>query len=372
MMAFRIPVHPSQLFAARGLPCFVATTRATIVQNEWTFNNNLQEIITNIWHFFFLSFYLIADSTEVHTGMMGSEASKRHDLVQNLNKQVRHLAESNKGSLPELRHTIWCWPPQAQEEHKDTFGRGFHHPPAKDSQPSGFDDEEEFSGKIPNTTLLPDAHAGSLSTTSLHCSAFGEPESSNWRFLGLDLKSEAEVYIELVVADLDPQFCQQCRKVFGDAGMLRPHGGVRICHDPMQKALADGLAQEDDNDDDDNRVGSQTSTFVVFGTYGSFPTDLNSQNSIVAGLAKNLIAPSKCFCVLPFIHSFNRLGFVGVDGVSELSWCTFLGAQTAFPRSWDDFRAQCPDAGDFAADGEGDDGDALPRWMGRMGQVCAP
>lgn len=222
----------------------------------------------------------------------------RHEIVRKLQAQCHELATSMQNGLPELRESIWGWPSsrtggcdQGLEAHSLASATG------KSSM--GFSEGDGCEAKAsPLDAPLPVAGA------AVQVHEMGP--DANWHSIRSAGAAHGEVLFELVVADLDSQFIDACRRFLDP--LLRESGGVRLMHEPMQRAVAESLLEPD------------VHTFVVFGSYGTFPDP--DDRALMTCLSKAFIAP-------------------------------------VFPDSWRSFARQCPSSADE---------DDLP-WMDRKGQV---
>jgi hypothetical protein len=179
---------------------------------------------------------------------------KRELVIHTMEEQCRQLAEGMGNGLPELRRNVWCWP-SSPHAILTIF------PQAKGSKTHS-QCHESSSAAI--------SIAPCVGSMSLYASpTFG----NSWYYLGL-AETEEHVLMELVIADLDREFIHQCSNYF-DPSQLGEGGGVRLLHDPMQRMIGDSVA-------DDN-----VHTYVVFGSYDSFPNPEDPQ-AVLSGISRSL------------------------------------------------------------------------------------
>jgi len=246
-----------------------------------------------------------------------TEAKDRHveKLIQQCEEQCHMLATSTTDpSLIELRSTIWCWPP-----------------PQPPTLQIGNDDAGDFK-KSSSFSLFTEPATPSPKVSKcglIDPIAHGDDENNDNTWLIIPSKAEnndgeCEILFQLVIADLDVAFIRACREYFlcenkdgslmcgesgkkgggsgsdrggrnsaldygndGSSGLLQR--GVRIMHQPIQQAIADSLREINENEESGD---DSAHTFVVFGSYGTFPTSQNDRGrGLMTGLCKSCIAP---------------------------------------------------------------------------------
>lgn len=234
---------------------------------------------------------------------MGASDSMRAEIVHKLEAQCHELATSMKNGLPGLRESIWGWPSShagGSEQQLEPCSSAS----AVDMSRAGPCDVDGCEAKA-SPAYAPMLEAV---TAAAQVQEKGPRPGldANWHCIRSGRLALGEVFFELVVSDLDSQFTGACRSLLDP--LLRDSGGVRVRHETLQRAIADSLREPD------------VHTFVVFGSYGTFP-DPDSR-ALMTWLSKVFIAPF-------------------------------------FPNSWSSFARQCPSSADD---------EDLP-WMDRKGQV---
>jgi len=293
-----------------------------------------------------------------------SPKSHTQKLVQQCEVQCHALANSTDHSLVELRNTIWCWPPTSPPPPPSSFEplfhenistkkirydnvRSHHWSPQNKPNRGGESDDKKISNSIGSYDIK-QCRSSSLFAESkppseelspyglVHCD---EEDDNWWKIQKKDNDDDdgCEIWFQLVVADLDITFIRACRAYFnhgnessttaksedimrggggtsnsinlsyssdGNSNNEKMRKGVRILHQPLQQAIADSVRPSVDEDWNNDEDDDDVHTFVVFGSYGSFPCEGENSNGFITGLCKSCIA-------------------------------------TLFPSSWENFALQC-------------------------------